>query len=257
MVYPVTVAPVSAPYRPGQAPWPENQPQRPDRPPPIRFHEEPPASGRSSGLDWTLRIIGLVAVAVVSGFLWWFLNNEPPADDNTVSGGGPTSEPPPNAGEFEFALAEIDEPIVDESCSDHAYGQIKDFLSETPCEQLIRAIYSTEIEDEQGGGTRTVYTSVSVVEMAEESTAEELRELTDTENTGNVSDLIREGEVRVPGLETLSKGGGYDSSQDGTSVIIVEADYDPAASENGTEDELDNVCGDALRLSKDMIAEVG
>lgn len=241
---------MSAPYRPGQAPWPENQPRRPDRPPPIQFREEPPASGRASGLDWALRALGLVAVAVVSGFLWWFLHNEPPEDTNTGLGGGPTTEPTKTTGEFEFT-AMIEEPVVERDCSGHAYGQIKEFLTGTPCEKLIRGVYRTEIEG------RTVVTSVSVVEMADKDTAKELRDLTDTDSTGNVNDLVREGVVSVDGLETLSGGGGYDSEQDGTDVIIVEADYDPAADEGGSEDELDRVCADALRLSQEMVAVAG
>jgi hypothetical protein len=238
------VAPVSAPYRPGQTPWPENQPRRPDRSPPIRFQHDPAPGGGTSALDWTLRIVGLVAVAVISGFLWWFLNNEEPKDP-TTGFGAETSSQPDTAGEFDFDL-EIDEPRVDDSCPEHAYGQIQQFLTQTPCERLTRAIYSTEIDG------RTVYTSVSVVEMADEGQASQLRVLTDTDNTGNVNDLVREGERPIPGLEALSRGGGYASSQDDNKVIIVESDYDPGAADGGTEEELDQVCTDALRLSEEM-----
>lgn len=240
---------MSAPYRPGRPPWPENQQHRPDRPPPIQFHEEQ-AAGGTSALDWTLRILGLVAVAVISGFLWWFLNNEEPTGSSTGYGPNTSTQPTTTDGEFEFVM-ETDGPIVDESCSQHSYGQIQKFLTDTPCEQLIRAVYSTEIEG------RKVFTSVSVVEMAEETEAKELRDLTDTDNTGNVSDLVREGEVRVDGLKTLSGGGGYDSAQHGTDVIIVESDYDPSADEDGSEDELDRVCSDALRLSSEMVDRAG
>ncbi|GAB3455672.1 hypothetical protein [Actinophytocola sediminis] len=239
---------MSAPYRPGQAPWPENQPQRPDRPPPIQFHDGPPAGGGNPALDWTLRIIGLVAVAVVSGFLWWFLNNESPADETTGLGGGPTT-PPTTTGEFDFTLM-IDKPIVDKDCPEHAYGQIKKFLAESDCARLVRAIYTADVDG------RTVLTSVSVVEMAKESQAAELRELTDTDNTGNVNDLVREGEVPVEGLKTLSAGGGYDSEQNGKEVVIVESDYDPSAAAGGSSDELDKVCADALRLAVEMDAAV-
>jgi hypothetical protein len=248
VVCPVTVAPVSAPYRPGQSPWPENQPQRPDRPPPIQFHEEPASGGGSSALDWTLRIVGLVAVAVISGFVWWFLTNDSGDQDPTGYGNTPSEES--GGGEFDFT-AELDQPVEDDSCGEHAYGQIKDFLNRKPCELLTRGIYSTSIDG------RTVFTSVSVVRMADEGLAKELRDLTDTENTGNVNDLVREGEVSIDGLETLSAGGGYDSSQDGTDVVIVESDYDPAARKGGSEDELDRVCSDAIRLAAEMVGSSG
>lgn len=254
MVCPVTVAPVSAPYRPGQAPWPENQPQRPDRPPPIQFQDGPPPGG-GTGLNWPVRIIGLVAIAVVSGFVYWFLNNESPQDPATGYGDQPPSTVVTTSGEFDFEMLEIDKPIVDKDCTKHSYGKIKDFLTENPCTQLVRAIYQAEIEDEYGG-FRTIYTSVSVVEMPDEAQATDLRELTDTDNTGNVNDLVREGEVTIAGLKTLSAGGGYDSSQDGREVVIVEADYDPEASDGGSGEELDKVCGDAIRLSAEMLDAV-
>jgi hypothetical protein len=238
---------VSAPYRPGQPPWPDNNPRRPDRPPPIQFHEEPPPSG-SSPLDWALRIAGLVAVAVISGFAWWFFTNEDTPEGNGTGFGGPTTEQ--NTGEFEFT-SEIPEPRVDESCSEHAYGQIKDFLTTTPCQGLTRGVYTTKIDD------RTVFTSVSVVRMADETQAHALRVLTDTDNTGNVNDLVREGEVSVSGLKTLSGGEGYASSENGKDVIIVEADYDPSAETGGTEDELDRVCKDAMRLAEEMTGGSG
>ncbi|WP_143230020.1 hypothetical protein [Actinophytocola xanthii] len=239
---------MSAPYRPGQPPWPDNRSQRPDRPPPPRFHEEPPSSG-TSPLDWALRIAGLVAVAVISGVAWWFFTSEDTPERGTTGfGGGPTSQQ--NEGEFPFT-SKLSEPRVDESCAEHAYGQIQDFFGQTPCRQLTRDVFTTEIDD------RTVYTSVSVVRMADEAQAQELRVLTDKDGSGNVNDLVREREVRVSGLEALSGGGGYDSSLVGSEVIIVEADYDPSAANGGTEDELDRVCEDALRLAKDMTGGSG
>jgi hypothetical protein len=237
---------VSAPYRPGQPPWPDNRSQRPDRPP-VRFHEESPPSG-SSALTWALRIAGLVAVAVVSGFAWWFLTDADAPEGNTTGYGGPTTQP--NTGRFPFE-SKIDEPRVDESCAEHAYGQIQQFLTETPCERLTRDVFTTTIDD------RTVFTSVSVVRMPDEAQATQLRKLTDTDNTGNVNDLVREGKVRVSGLEALSGGEGYASSKTGNDVIIVEADYDPSAATGGSETELDEVCKDALRLAKNMTGHSG
>lgn len=199
-------------------------------------------------MDWALRIVGLVAVAVVSGFVWWFLNNEGPAGPPVGLGNGSTS-PQKSTGEFEFAL-EIDAPIEDDSCVEHSYGQIRTFLGENRCEKLTRGIYSTTVDG------RTIYTSVSVVRMPDEATAKELRILTDTDGSGNVNDLVREGEVTVEGLKTLSSGGGYDSSQDETDVIIIESDYDPAKAEGGSEAELDRACTDAIRLAAEMAETV-
>lgn len=244
MVCPVNVSAVSAPYRPGQSPWPDNQPQRPDRPPPIQFRQDDQVPRGNPWLAWTLRILGLIAVAVISGVVWWYIQNEGRTGANTGYG-GPT-EQQHSEGAYDFT-AKLDEPRVDGSCADHAYGDTKNFFKREPCEGLTRSVFATKIED------RTIYASVSVVEMPDDAKADELRKLTDTDGSGNVSDLVRDKVVQLDGLTELSGGGGYDSAQRGKQVVIVEADYDPKASKGGSEDELDKVCTDAIRLGNDLV----
>lgn len=239
---------VSAPKQPGHSQWPDHQSQRPDRPPPIQFHTEEPAPRDSQALAWTLRIAGLVAVAVISGFVWWYINNEDPGEDPTGRGGGGNTQQQ-STGEYEFT-EELDSPRVDDSCVDHAYDATQGFLQEKDCDRLTRSVFTTTIED------RTIYTSVSVVEMNDEQTASDLRELTDTDGSGNVSDLVREGEVTVEGLDALNSGG-YASEQQGKQVTIVESDYDPKASQGGSKGELKDVCKDAIRLGREMVANSG
>jgi hypothetical protein len=241
------VSAVSAPKQPGQSPWPDHQSQRPDRPPPIQFHAEEPEPRESQALAWTLRIAGLVAVAVISGFVWSYIQNEDTGEDPTGVGGEKTQQQ--STGEYEFT-EELDSPRVDDSCVDHAYDATQGFLQEKDCERLTRSVFTTTIEG------RTIYTSVSVVEMTDEQTAGDLRELTDTDGSGNVSDLVFEGEVTVEGLEALN-GGGYASEQQGKQVTIVEADYDPKASQGGSKGELKDVCKDAIRLGREMVANSG
>lgn len=235
---------VSAPYQPGQTPWPDHQSQRPDRPPPIQFHSDEQEPRGNQAVAWSLRIAGLVAVAVISGFVWWYIHNEDPADPPTGLGDGNTQQQ--SSGEYEFA-EELDSPRVDDSCVDHAYDATQGFLQEKDCDRLTRSVFTTTIKD------RTIYTSVSVVEMNDEQTASDLRELTDTDGSGNVSDLVREGEVTVEGLDALN-GGGYASEQQGKQVTIVESDYDPKANQGGSKDELRDVCKDAIRLGRDMVS---
>lgn len=238
---------VSAPYHPGQSPWPDHRPQRPDRPPPIQFRPDDQVPRGNPVLAWTLRILGLIAVAVISGVVWWYIQKENPDPPAGYSSGETQQQ---SQGVFDFT-ARIDEPRVDDSCAEHAYGQIQQFLQNEPCEKLTRGIFTTTVEG------RTVYTSVSVVQMADEEAAGELRDLTDTDGTGNVNDLVREGEVTIEDLETLSGGGGYDSAQQRNEVVIVESDYDPAKADGGSEDELEEVCTDAIRLGGDMVAQTG
>jgi hypothetical protein len=241
------VSAVSAPYHPGQSPWPDNQSQRPDRPPPIQFRQEEQEPGGSPVLAWTLRIAGLVAIAVISGLVWWYIQKEAP-NGSAADDGGSTGQQ--SSGAFEFTPV-IGRPQVDDNCADHAYGATQDSLQQTPCERLTRSVFTTEIDG------RTVYVSVSVVEMADEAAAKALRELTDSNDTGNVSDLVREKVVDAGGLDELSGADGYDSEQKGSQVVIIEADYAPDASDGGAEDELDKVCKDALRLGKEIVADAG
>jgi hypothetical protein len=241
------VSAVSAPYRPGQSQWPDHQSQRPDRPPPIQFRPEDQEPRGNPALAWTLRIVGLVAVAVISGVVWWYIQQEQ-GGSPTGYGGGETQQQ--SSGAYDFT-AKLDAPQVDESCAEHAYGDTKGFFQEHQCDRLTRSVFTTTIDG------RTIYTSVSVVEMPDEETAGALRELTDTDGSGNVSDLVREDVVAVDGLKSLSNGGGYDSAQQGKQVVIVESDYDPNAAADGTEDELDKVSTDAIRLGADMLADGG
>lgn len=250
---------MSAPYPPGQPPWPDNHGRPDDTAPillsgppadqrsPIRFRGQAPPQNQHPVLGWLLRGLGLVAVAVISGLVWWYINNDTPQAAST--------DPPATqqvAGEFAFTPhQQVPQPRKDSTCPEHAYGDIQKFLAQTRCQQLTRGLYTTTTKD-----GRTVLTSVAVVRMASDEDAKKLREKADSDNTGNVKDLIREGVVKVPNLKSLSKADGYYAVQQGSNVIIVESDFDPASKAKTTpaeQDEplLDRICKDAVRLGKD------
>lgn len=242
---------MSAPYRPGQPQWPDNRPQRPERPPPIQFRQEEPPPPSNRVLQWALRIAGLVVVAVVSGLAWYYITDEAPP--TKVSQDGDPSQQ--TEGLYQFTAHEdMTSPDTDTDCAAHAYGDIKDYLAASPCDHLSRQLFVTEVEG------RTIYTSVSVVTMPDEDKAGELRDLTDKEGSGNVSDVVKDGLVTIEGLRGLASGGGYASKQDGRDVIIVESDFDPG-DKSGDEDAdgsvLDKVCEDALRLSTQVDVKSG
>lgn len=240
---------MSAPYPPGQPQWPDNT-NPGDRPPPfqLRHDDAPPPPRRNPALLWSLRVVGLLVIATLSGLVWFYIQSDKAPEQGT--GYGQSVEQ--SDGEYDFvAHGEVTEPITDDDCAEHAYGQIKEFLAGHDCQRLVRGLYTTTVDG------RTVYTSVSVVRMADEGTATELRELTDTDNTGNVNDLVREKVVTIDGLKTLSGGGGYASTLQGKDLVIVESDYDPAnPGSGGEEDErlLERVCKDALRLGEELTA---
>ncbi|AXX33160.1 hypothetical protein APASM_5795 [Actinosynnema pretiosum subsp. pretiosum] len=192
-----------------------------------------------------VRIIGLVGIAVVSGLVWMmFQSGEGPKS----SSGSPTpssaSQVP--AGEFEFTPStQAPAPRRDAECASHAYGQAKDFFTKTPCEELIRALYTTTAA---AGGAK-VHTSVAVVRMKSAADATALMELTNRDGTGNVNDLVKDGAVKVDGITTLG-GGGYASTLSDRDVVIVESDTAKADNTGaGHIDLMRRISADALRLA--------
>jgi hypothetical protein len=201
----------------------------------------------NKALRWALQIAGLVGVAVISGVIWYFFTDD---SSPTTSDGGGESTTPPVEGVYQFTPHEkMPTPNTDSDCAKHAYGQIQTFLKNTPCDHLTRQLFVTKVDG------RTVYTSVSVVTMPDEEKAAALRDLTDKDGSGNVSDVVRDGVVKIDGLDRLSGGEGYASNQSGRDVVIVESALAPK-NESGDEDAdeklLDDVCTDALRLGPEI-----
>ena len=236
---------MSAPYRPGQQ-WPDNRPQRPDRPPPIQFRqEEPSPPPPNKALQWALRAAGLVAIAVVSGLVWYYITNDTSATPTTGADDSTTQQP---AGRYEFTAHE-DMPNPDRTteCAKHAYDATKGFLADHPCDHVSRQLFVTTVD-----GGRTVYTSVSVVVMHDAKTADKLRRLTDTDGKGNINDVVRDHVVKIDGLTTLGGSDGYKSKQTGREVVIVESDFAPkdkSDDKKADQRQLDDISDDALRLS--------
>lgn len=239
---------VSAPFQQGQSPWPDNQSQRPDRPPPIQFRPGDQSPRGNPALAWTMRIVGLIAIAVISGLVWWYIQSD--NGDGTAAGDGGQNGQQQSSGAYDFT-PKLDSPQVDDDCSAHSYDKTQQFFTDHPCERLTRLAYTTKAKG------RTVYTSVSVVEFADAQNAGELQKLTQANGTGNVNDLVRDGVVKVDGLKSLSVNGGYASEVQGNRITIVESDYDPDTADGGSEGELDDVSNDALRLGGDITANGG
>lgn len=202
-------------------------------PPPPR----PPVFRRG----FLLKALGLLGIAFVAGLVWLVIS----------PGNEPGTTPPTTAkpvGEFTFAKSDqVSEPLKDSRCEAHAYGQTKDFLTATPCQQLTRGMYTTTTSD-----GRTVYTSVSVVRMKSTQDAAKFKELTSKDGTGNVSDLVKDGAVKVPGLTSLASGG-FASQLREREVIIVESDtvtHGPDESEHNK--LMKRVSNDAFRLASDL-----
>jgi hypothetical protein len=248
---------VSDPYRPGQYPPPGLD--QTTRIPPVRAHPAPPggprppagrpaggnggaAGGGNSGgagktREYVLKGLGLVMVAVVSGMLWWLIqqSGHSPKSD----GGGDT--PSQQQTTHQYARHEATAtPVADSNCDRNSYGEIQKFFQKKPCTQLLREVYTTAVNG------KTAYISVAMTRMPNAADAAELKALTEKDQTGNVSDLVRDGRVKVQGLRNLSNGG-FAASVNGTDVVIIETDYE-GGSKNEDETQLDEIANDALKL---------
>ncbi|MBM7775884.1 hypothetical protein JOD54_006088 [Actinokineospora baliensis] len=254
---------MSDPQRPGP-PWPPEQynrsgetewiprvqaGRRPDEP--FRFQEQAPAPTGNPALTWALRIAGLVAIAVISGFVFWYVQGES-TQQTTPS----TEQTRPKApGVYTFvAHPDVPRPRVDSDCQQHAYGKTKQLLSQPgQCTKVTQAMYTADV------GGKQALVSVSVVHMADKEKAAGLIALTNEDETGNVNDLVREGVVKAAPLKSVSNG--YDSQLNGTVVVIVEADYAPsggkAVGTKADKPQLDKVCADALRLGAEIDPDTG
>jgi hypothetical protein len=129
---------------------------------------------------------------------------------------------------------------VDETCRGHAYGSVAGYFDSADCVGLARALWSAQVE----GGWTVV--SVAQVVMPDEASARALQQLTDTDGSGNVSDLLREG-VRVDGAPERLSDAQYDSALDGDTVTIVETAWADGAAQ-GNAAVLDGLAGTALAL---------
>jgi hypothetical protein len=209
------------------------------QPPP---HPQPPRPPARRNLP--VKALGLVAVALVAALLWLLIDAM--GSEKRTTPAAPTSTA--REGEFEFAKSEqVPVPMKVTECADHAYGPTKDFLARTPCEKLVRQLFTTTLDD-----GRTAYSSVSVVTMKNAQDAGKLKELTSADGTGNVNDLVRAGVAKVPELKTLASGG-YSSMLKDREVIIVESDtvrHGPVEAEHNK--LMKRISTDAFRLATDL-----
>jgi hypothetical protein len=203
-------------------------------------------SGRRTGL-LVAGALALVALLGVGAFL--LLGGS--GDDEPRGSSGDASSPPaeeqitgPAPGDVQEVEGEAftaEAVQFDDTCAGHAYGDVATFLTENNCTALARALYSTEVDG------RPVVVSVARVTMADAATARELRALADTNGSGNVSDLLREGVTYDGGPDRLS-GAEYASAVSGTSVTIVESAWvTPEA--GGDLADIDRVASTALVLA--------
>lgn len=184
-----------------------------------------------------LQGLGLVGVAVLSGLLFWAVQPSHVAGVAEVASDSQASV----GGKYPFTR--VAGPATDTDCAKHAFNKTQTFLQQHPCTQLVRSLYSTTLQD----GTVAVV-SVVDVKMPGHDGAEQLRQLTNGDNTGNINDLVRDGGVTTANMPTTNQlqEGGYASVTNGDVTTIA-----LSAFVGGHQDkaQLKDISTDALKLA--------
>lgn len=216
---------------PPEAPQPVRQVRRPPSRPPLR---------KSTKL-----VIGVgTGVLLLAAVGVWALMSSP--DDTTAqqgtSGTRQSSTVPQTSAVravdgFQFTQSAA---RTDTDCVANAYGEVSEFFKTRPCAALDRVLFLTTVDG------RPTVVSLAMVRMPDEAGAEALKNLVDTNGTGNVNDLLKAG-VQAPGGPREFSDAGYASARDGDTVVIAEADFaDPAVKDQPTLDRLSQA---ALKLN--------
>jgi hypothetical protein len=193
---------------------------------------------RSKAVDYTLKGLGLLGVALVSGFLWFLIRNDPGQPTTPTSSSQTTQN-----GVYSFQAFHGATVVTD--CAAHATEQVKSYLSAHPCVSLTRSLYTASLTDGQ-----KVVTSVAVVQMGNSAAAGALRRISDGDNTGHVTDLVEDGTVIPNGPSDLQEAG-YSSTTRGSRLIVVMTEYvdgglDTAANLRSNDTALKAVSQDAI-----------
>lgn len=180
-----------------------------------------------------MRWSALVAIALVAGLVWWLIRYQP-----TTEGEAAAAQDPLTSGAFDYT--ELAGPEISANCAGNAYGDVVDWFRTNPCDRVHRTLYETRT------GQARALVSVVVVTMPQQRSAQQLKVTTDTDGTGNVNDLVRDGTATLPGAPNVARGE-YASRVVGTRLTITETAYFPDAA--GAPETLAEIAHDALRLS--------
>lgn len=204
----------------------------------LREPGEEPEAHRS---PWRW-IIPIVVLALVIAGVWLGASRLFSKDDGSPEAGpgsAASSAPPADqtAGGLGFRREATDQQT---DCAAHAYGEVQQLLANQPCVQMTRAVFTTTVDG------KPAVVSVIDVEMSDEAGAGQLKAATDTDGTGNVNDLLREGgaPAGIAAPEVLTDGH-YASSIDGAHVRICEIGF---ADGSKPTEQLDLAAESALSL---------
>jgi hypothetical protein len=184
-------------------------------PPPSGPHGPGPGNDRGSrgkGMDYALKGLGLLGVALVSGLLWYLVRNNPAPAGTTL-----TPQTTQQTGVYQFQG--YHETTTETDCAAHSTDRVHTFFTQHPCQSLLRSLYTTTLVNGQ-----KVITSVAVVQMNNLANARAMRAVSDGNGTGHVKDLVEDGVV-IPGGPSELQDAGYFSTIKGNRVVIVMTEF--------------------------------
>jgi hypothetical protein len=202
-------------------------------PPTDQRRPGPDNDRRSKRMDYALKGLGLLGVALVSGLLWYLVRNNPAPSGTTLS--PPSTQP---TGVYQFQA--YHETTTETDCAAHSTDKVHTFFSTHPCQSLTRSLYTTTLVNSQ-----KVITSVAVVQMSSDANARAMRTVSDGNGTGHVKDLVEDGVV-IPGGPSGLQDAGYFSVVKGNRVVIVMTEF--------VEGDLDH--GDTLKSADTSLRAV-
>lgn len=162
-------------------------------------------------------LLVLVVLLVISGR---HSANQAQGPTQTPSSSAAASRPPASSG----AAPTLPDGWVKEAsdrqtdCAAHAYGQVQSWFAQHPCVSVERLLASTN----QRG--RAVVIASNVVTLRSAAEAQAYLTLVNTDGTGNISDLLREGASYAGGPSKLPDAA-FASRLDGNKVYVAEAGY--------------------------------
>jgi hypothetical protein len=168
-------------------------------------------------------LAGLVAVLVITLGGRDSSADQPGADaPSSAAPSSTAAAPAPGATQVvdgtTFTLQATDTLDAGDSCAAHAYGSVEEFFGRSDCTALTRSLWSADVDGQ------LAVVSVARVTMPDAGLAEALKALADTDGSGNVDDLLRDGVRYANGPVKLSDSE-YDSGTQGDVAVIVETSY--------------------------------
>ena len=197
-----------------------------------------------------LAALAVLIAAVVFGAQWLFSGNSgsetaggPGSSQGSGAGDGGAATPTPDQqqlGDLTFQQGAYDQTA---KCATFSYGEIKSLLTQVGCTSLTRGLYLTKVDG------KDVVVSVAEVKLKSGDDAAKLKSKVDSDGTGNVNELLRDGVIPdgYPSNDVMENAE-YASSIEGETVRIVEAAFTDGSNSTANVDKAADV---ALKLKID------